>query len=68
MQKQGFRRNIREIEMINSHDVNHLNFIQVMIQPHNIHMSFSLYICALAVADTIALLNGKYTSLIHKET
>ena len=43
--------------------------IQVMIQPQNRQMSFSLYICALAVADTIALLNGKkiYTSLMDKE-
>ena len=30
-----------------------------MIQPHNRHMSFSVYISALAVADTAALLNGK---------
>ena len=29
-----------------------------MIQPHNRHMSFSLYISALAVTDTIALLKG----------
>ena len=29
-----------------------------MIQPHNKHMSFSLYISASAVADTIVLLNG----------
>ena len=34
--------------------------LQVMIQSHNRHMSFSLYICALAIADTAALLNGKY--------
>ena len=39
-----------------------------MIQRNNRHMSFSLYICALAVADTIALVNGKSTSLIHKDT
>ena len=32
---------------------------QVMIQPHNRHMSFSVYISALAVADTTVLLNGK---------
>ena len=30
-----------------------------MIQPHNRHMSFSLYIAALAVSDTAALLCGK---------
>ena len=34
-------------------------FIQVMIQPHNRQMSFSVYISALAVADTTVLLNGK---------
>ena len=34
-------------------------FIQVMIQPHNRHMSFSLYISALAVSDTAALLSGE---------
>ena len=34
--------------------------MQVMIQSHNRHMSFSLYICALAVADTIVILVGKY--------
>ena len=32
---------------------------QVMIQPHNRNMSFSLYISALAVSDTIVLLVGK---------
>ena len=32
---------------------------QVMIQPHNRQMSFSLYICALAVSDTIVVLTGK---------
>ena len=36
-----------------------LYFIQVMIQPHNRHMSFSLYIAALAVSDTAALLSGE---------
>ena len=40
--------------------------MQVMIQPHNRHMSFSLYICALAVADTIALLNGESIIYIYK--
>ena len=30
-----------------------------MIQPHNRHMSFSLYIAALAVSDTAALLSGE---------
>ena len=30
-----------------------------MVQPHNRHMSFSLYISVLAVTDTIALLKGK---------
>ena len=33
--------------------------LQVMIQPNNRHMSFSAYICALAVTDTIVLLIGK---------
>ena len=31
-----------------------------MIQPHNRHMSFSLYICVVAVADTISLLIGRF--------
>ena len=35
-----------------------------MIQPHNRHMSFSLYISALAVADTTVLLNGKSSEYI----
>ena len=29
-----------------------------MMQPHNRHMSFSLYISALAVSDTVVLLIG----------
>ena len=33
--------------------------IQVMIQRHNRRMSISLYISALAVTDTIALLIGE---------
>ena len=33
-----------------------------MIQPHNRHMSFSLYICSLAVVDTIVLICGKVIS------
>ena len=33
---------------------------QVMIQRHNRRMSFSLYISALAVSDTIVLLIGEY--------
>ena len=33
---------------------------QVMIQPHNLYMSFSIYIVMLAVVDTITLLIGKY--------
>ena len=32
---------------------------QVMIQPHNRQMSFSLYISALAVSDTVVLIMGK---------
>ena len=43
-------------------------FFQVMIQPHNRHMSFSLYISALAVADTTVLLNGKCSSLFYDIT
>ena len=35
------------------------SLIEVMIQPHNRHMSFSLYISALAVTDTISLLIGE---------
>ena len=34
-----------------------------MIQPNNRHMSFSAYICALAVTDTIVLLIGKTLQL-----
>ena len=33
---------------------------QVMIQPHNRHMSFSVYICVLSVADTVSLIIGRY--------
>ena len=36
-----------------------LIFIQVMVQPQNRQISFSLYISALAVADTVVLLAGK---------
>ena len=35
-----------------------LELFQVMLQPQNRHMSISLYIAVLAVADTIALLLG----------
>ena len=31
-----------------------------MIQPHDRHMSFSLYISVLAVADTVSLSVGKF--------
>ena len=34
-------------------------FFQVMIQPQNRQMSFSVYTSALAVSDTTTLLNGK---------
>ena len=30
-----------------------------MVQPHNRHMSFSLYIAALAVSDTFGILIGE---------
>ena len=33
---------------------------QVMVQPHNRHMSFSVYITALSLSDTICLLNSKF--------
>ena len=33
---------------------------QVMVQPHNRHMSFSVYISALSISDTISLLNSKF--------
>ena len=36
-------------------------YFKVMIQPHNRNMSFALYISALAVSDTIALLIGNYS-------
>ena len=32
--------------------------LQVMIQPHNRHASFSLYIAALALSDTVVLSAG----------
>ena len=35
-------------------------YIEVMIQRINRHMSFSLYISALAIADTISLSIGKW--------
>ena len=37
---------------------------QVMIQPHNRHMSFSVYICVLSVADTVSLIIGRYVLLV----
>lgn len=33
---------------------------QVMIQRHNRHMSFSIYICVLAIADTVTLSIGQF--------
>ena len=33
-----------------------------MIQPHNRHASFSIYICVLALADTVSLLIGKHNA------
>ena len=36
---------------------------QVMIQPHNRQMSFSLYISALSIADTMVVLTGKSDEL-----
>ena len=36
---------------------------QVMIQKHNRQMSFSSYISALAVSDTVVLLGGMYRFL-----
>ena len=36
---------------------------QVMLQPHNRRMPFSLYISALAVTDTVVLLNGEFIFL-----
>ena len=36
---------------------------QVMVQPHNRHMSMSLYIAALAISDTFSLLVGKMYGL-----
>ena len=47
--------------MANSHFKEKENFFfifQVMIQKQNSHMSFSLYISALAVSDTVSLING----------
>ena len=36
-----------------------------MVQPHNRHMSFSLYISALAESDTIVLLVGKNIYILY---
>ena len=38
------------------------HIFQVMVQSHNRRMSFSLYISALAVTDTVVLLCGKLLS------
>ena len=35
------------------------------MQPHSRHMSFSLYISALAVSDTMVVLTGKSKFLCH---
>ena len=43
-----------------------ISFHQVMIQRHNRHISFSIYICALAVADTLVLFGGKPRSWVFK--
>ena len=37
---------------------------KVMMQPHNRQMSFSLYISALAVSDTMVVLTGKFLSIL----
>ena len=42
-----------------------VHIFQVMIQPHNRKISFSLYISALAVADTIVVVSGKISYLGH---
>ena len=42
--------------------------IQVMIQRHNRHLSISLYISVLAVADTIALILGESQSFTNTRT
>ena len=38
---------------------------QVMVQPHNRHMSMSLYIAALSISDTFSLLVGKMYGFTH---
>ena len=43
-----------------------INF-QVMVQRHNRHMSFSLYISTLAVTDTVVLICGEYFIVFHKQ-
>ena len=40
---------------------------QVMMQKHNRHMSFSLYISMLAVTDTICLLIGEFFQLMSTQ-
>ena len=49
--------------------VNILHYlIQVMMQLHNRQMSFSLYISALAVSDTMVVLTGKLKLLVSYDT
>ena len=40
--------------------ISYYSSLQVMIQPHNRTMSFSLYIAALAVSDSVVLSGGLY--------
>ena len=42
-------------------------YFQVMIQPHNRRLSFSLYICALSVVDTMVLLTGELKLYIFSD-
>ena len=40
-------------------------WLQVMVQKHNRQISFSLYICVLAITDTIPLLIGRYNCILQ---
>ena len=39
-----------------------------MLQKHNRHMSFSIYVCVLAVADTVSLTSGKLVIFVKRNT
>ena len=45
-----------------------ISLFQIMMQKYNHHMSFSLYVSALAISDTFALLiSTNYTMILGKQ-